>query len=129
MSMEDLTEEEHWEFEEAIKIGRFADQMTTELIKNRHKGTILEWDDFDSMIAEMEYHKAKMFMAIRSNHKTALKEYIADVANFLFALGNLYKLYEKDDLQFDICHELNKDNMIITKSLEDKTINIETIGH
>lgn len=129
MSLTDESVEQEWEFEEAIKIDRFALQMKTELIKNRHKGTILEYDDFDSIIAEMEYHKSKMFMAIRSSHTSALKEYIADVANFLFALGNCYGLYEVDDEQLGICHELNKDNLIIIKSLEDKTIVTESIGH
>lgn len=86
-------------------INRFTDQMIREMQNNSHKGSILEWNNFDNMICELEYHKAKMMLAIRSNDKPAIKEYIADCANILMAIGNLGGLYDEDTPDDGMCSE------------------------
>ena len=94
-----------------IKLERFKNQMLKELKNNQHKGLITEFTDFDKIMTELEYHKAKMIIAIRYDNKQAIKEYIADTANFLFALGNIGGLYDDDfiDLNDNESIELNKD--------------------
>lgn len=94
---------------ERIKVERFAKQMMIELDHNRHKGSILDVKDFNFMITELEYHKAKMFLAIRTKNKLALREYIADVANALLMIGNYNGLYDKDLNDTGLAYELNKD--------------------
>jgi len=91
-----------------IRIERFAEQMQIELIHNQDKGSVFDWKDFDNMIAELEYHKAKMLLAIRGNDKKAVKEYIADTANVLLAIGNLGGLYSEDSFDDDYCSITNQ---------------------
>lgn len=98
--------------ETTLKTGRFLTAMIIELEHNKHKGSILDWQDFDNIIAELEYHKAKIFMAIRQENNEALREYIADTANILFALGNKFKLYEDYPKDTGITWELNKKVLI-----------------
>lgn len=93
--------------EEQRKIKRFSQQMHIELKNNRHKGSVLDFTDFNEIITELEYHKAKMFVAIRTKNYPAVKEYIADSANFLLAIGNIFGLYDKEPDSLDITHELN----------------------
>ncbi len=78
------------------KIEVFKQRMLLELKNNSHKKCILDFSDYESIITEIEYHKAKLLIAIRVGNKHAAKEYIADVANFLFALGNSNGLYDDD---------------------------------
>lgn len=108
--------------EEKIKIERFKDRMLLELEKNRHKGTILATKDFNFIVTELEYHKAKMLIAVRINNKQALKEYIADTANFLFALGNLGGLYDDNFIDNSTSFELNKD-IEVFKEVNTPTLN------
>lgn len=103
---------ERIEDQEKIKVKRFADQMLIELTHNQHKGSVLDWDGFDNMIMELEYHKSKMLLAIRAKNHDALKEYIADTANILLAIGNKFGVYNTDSKDENICYELNKENLI-----------------
>lgn len=102
------------------KVKRFKDQMITELENNEHKGPITDWDDYNSMICDLEYHKAKMMMAITIGHCPAIKEYVADCANILFAIGNLFDLYESDEPNYFIAHELNRGDMIRMVKVKDQ---------
>ena len=97
--------------EELIKI--FGNMMLNELVKNIHKGSILDFRDFNQIITEFEYHKAKLFIAIRTNNKDAIKEYLADCGNYLLCLGSLLEVFDNDLLED--CTELNKEVDIFIK--------------
>ncbi len=86
----------------------FADDMMSELRKNSHKGSILEFTDFDKIVTELEYHKAKLFLAIRLKNKGAIREYLADTGNFLVAIGNVCDVFS-DERNEKECFEINKD--------------------
>lgn len=99
-----------------IKLGRFSNWMLRELNSNNHKGSILDFKDFNKIVTELEYHKSKMMIAFRCGDKHAAKEYIADTANFLFCLGNLGGLYDDDFVNISEGEiiELRKDKDIFT---------------
>ena len=81
---------------EQENIKRFADQMQIELDNNLAKGSILKWKGGTrEQLSELEYHKAKLLMAMKVQDFTAIKEYIADCANILMAIGNSYNLYRE----------------------------------
>lgn len=113
---------------ENLKVHRFSEQMLIELKHNTHKGSILDWDNLDNLIAELEYHKAKMLLAIRVKNPKALKEYIADQANILLAIGNRSGLYEDNTVDEGICHELNTAEAIDTVLVKDSNKSIRSIG-
>jgi hypothetical protein len=104
-------------FEENNKIERFKNAMLKELKNNDHKGSILEFNNFDEIITQIEYHKAKLMIAIRLGNKQAAKEYIADISNLLFAFGNSDGLYDDDfvDIQENESFEINKDTEVFKK--------------
>lgn len=79
-----------------IKLETFAKDMENEMDENAHKGEIEDWKDIDNMIVELEWHKAKLMYAMRSENKDAelVREHIADCANILFAMGNSWGLYD-----------------------------------
>ena len=107
--------------EERIKVERFKDWMLRELEQNRkNKGSILDFDDLDRIISELEYHKAKMLVAIRCDNRQAVKEYIADTANFLFCLGNVGGLYDDDfeDIEEEESIEIRRDKDVFVKTIE-----------
>jgi hypothetical protein len=109
------------------KVRRFAEEMEIQLKNNSRKGTIFDFKDFEGIITELEYHKAKMMIAIRMGNLKASKEYIADSANFLLALGNLLELYEQDSENIPECYELNKDVEIFIKKNVDEQSNNQKI--
>lgn len=76
------------------KIIKFAEQMQIELNNNSHKGNWEEFTDADNILAELNYHYDKLYMAYKCNDKADIKECIADSANILMFLGNSFKLYE-----------------------------------
>lgn len=78
------------------EIERFAKQMQIELDKNSHKGSVLDWKGIHNKIADLEYHKAKLIMSLRSGEKEATKEYIADCANILLSIGHEGGLYNNE---------------------------------
>lgn len=94
--------------QEIIFVEKFKESMIRELKKNSHKGSILDFKDFNAIITEMEYHKAKMFLAIRMGNKGAIREYLADQANYLVAIANLFEVFE-DDNELDFCYEIDKE--------------------
>lgn len=69
--------------------------MLHEMHNNVHK---IGFDklSYDELISELEYHKAKMMLAIRVDNRQAVKEYIADSANFLLAIGDALDIYSDD---------------------------------
>lgn len=71
----------------------FKQQMIKENKDNAHKGNILDWDNVEEMLSELEWHKAKLLFAMKENNPDTVKEYLADCANFLLAIGNAWKLY------------------------------------
>lgn len=89
------------------KIRRFADQMQIELDNNIHKGSVFDWKGIKDKIADLEYHKAKMLLAIRTGNKLATKEYIADCGNILMSIGDEIGLYEKESNNNNKCSEVN----------------------
>lgn len=79
-----------------FKLENFAKQMQIELENNAHKGDISSLTDIATIVLELEYHKAKLLLAVRQNNRKAVKEYIADTANFLYALGDIAQLYDEE---------------------------------
>lgn len=77
------------------KVERFAADMTRELEANAHKGLWEEWDDVNEMIAELEWHKAKLLMAMREGDKDKVREHLADCGNILMFIGNAGNLYDE----------------------------------
>lgn len=71
----------------------FMKQMLKENKDNIVKGNILEWDNVDEMLIDLEYHKAKLYFALKSKNPEGVKEYLADCANILLAIGNSWELY------------------------------------
>lgn len=98
--------------EEVIQI--FASDMLSELRKNSQKDSILNLKDFNQIMTELEYHKAKLLIAIRMKNNGAIKEYLADTANYLLAIGNLFDVYDEESNP-DECFELNKNVEIFSK--------------
>ena len=83
------------------KVLRFANEMQNQLDINSHEPHKSNWEEFKNIldiVFEIEYHKSKLFLAIKENDLVAIKEYVADTANCLMFLGNVYSLYDNDDL-------------------------------
>lgn len=96
-------------------IDRFAKQMKIELAHNAHKGSIVDFTNFDEIVTQLEYHKAKFFVALRLGEKDAAKEYLADCGNILAALGNSLHLFDKEPENDGSTYELNRNVSIIKK--------------
>ncbi len=95
--------------EEAITLFRFKLQMEIELKVNKHKGSFLEWKGIGKKITDLEYHKAKMLIAIRVGDMISVKEYIADCANILMAMGHELGVYDNSLEDTDLVSELKED--------------------
>lgn len=83
--------------------------MEIELANNSHKGSIYAWKGLYNKIADLEYHKAKMMIAIRTGDKLAVKEYIADCANILLSIGSEIGLYDNETVNSGIVTELKEE--------------------
>lgn len=105
----------------------FKNDMLLELAKNSHKGSILNLKDFNGIITELEYHKAKLFLAIRVKNKGAIREYLADIANFLLAIGNMFDVYNIENNK-DECFEINKDVELFKKIMVSESSKGQIIG-
>lgn len=99
---------------EIATVEKFKESMLSELKKNYHKGSILDFKDFNSIITELEYHKAKMFLAIRVKNKGAIREYLSDMGNYLVAIGNLFEVFDEEN-SLDESFELNKEVELFKK--------------
>lgn len=99
------------------KFNNFTNSMLNELNNNSYKGSIFEFTNFEKIITELEYHKSKMFLAIRLKNKQAIKEYIADTANYLLALGNSFSLYDNEFINklTDESFEINRETDVLIK--------------
>lgn len=91
-----------------IKLDLFQKTLIKQLSDNSYKGNILDFKEYEKIITEIEYHKAKALIAIRVGNKQAAKEYIADTVNFLFALGNSGGLYDNNFEDNNNSFEINK---------------------
>lgn len=108
-------------------VEKFAEDMLNELEKNSHKGSILEFNNFSEIITELEYHKSKLFLAIRMNNKGAIREYLADIGNFLICIGNLFDVYSDDSFK-DKCYEINKNvDLFVELNKEEQSKNQKLI--
>jgi len=106
---------------EVSSVRKFGDMMISQLANNAHKGSILDFKNFEGIITELEYHKAKLFLAIRVKNKGAIREYLADTANFLLAIGNLFDVIENTG--GGECWEINKDvEIFIQKSVYEQSV-------
>ena len=77
-----------------FKLQQFFNQILIEVENNQHKGDIFDWEGVSDKIVDLEYHKAKMIIAIRTKNREAIKEYIADCALILAAIGDEFSLYD-----------------------------------
>lgn len=111
-----------------IEISRiFADDMVSELIKNSHKESILEIDNFEQIVTELEYHKAKLFLAIRVKNYGAIREYLADCGNYLMAIGNFFDVFHSYGNN-NKCFEINKEvDLFVEKNVEEQSKNQKLI--
>lgn len=79
----------------------FAQSMKDELKANERKGDWRYFKDKKDIHKELQYHYDKLRAAeswtqyhfSEDRAKLAIKEHIADCANFLLMLGNAYELY------------------------------------
>lgn len=78
-------------------IENFSHEIKRQIELNSDKGNLLEWNDIGHILYELDYHKAKLLIAIKQNNPYAIKEYIADCASILLALGNCYGIYNEKD--------------------------------
>ncbi len=78
---------------DAHKIEAFKNDMLNELLANQHKGNWNEFKDINNILLELEWHKAKLLMALREGNPDEIREYIADTSNCLLFLGNALDLY------------------------------------
>ena len=62
----------------------FVKRMEAELVSNSaHKGDWIEWQpDKLLLVAELNWHLAKLVQAITSGDRKKISEYAADVANY-----------------------------------------------
>jgi hypothetical protein len=78
-------------FEEVAEA--FKQQMIKENKDNAEKGDILTFTNVDQALLELEYHKSKLYFALKAQKPERVKEYLADCANFLLTIGNAWELY------------------------------------
>lgn len=74
----------------------FAIEMQKELDANNNKGNWELRRDVNLHLIELEYHKAKLLIALRAVDKPAVKEYLADCANLLMFIGASGLLYKEE---------------------------------
>lgn len=74
-------------------IEQFSVAMKDQLEANSEKGDFRDFKDIGSIGLKCENSMEKLEDAIQENNKELIKENIADVANYLMALGNAYELY------------------------------------
>lgn len=75
------------------KIQKFALDMQKELDNNQHKGNFEDFTNINDILFELEWHKAKLYIALRNKDKNSIREYLADCGNILMFLGNANNLY------------------------------------
>lgn len=105
----------------AVRLFRSA--MIKELRNNQRKGDILEWEGLESKIVDLEYHKAKLLIAIRQKNKFAIREYMADCANILMSIAHECGALEMDDLNTEW------ESVMIGHPIVTKPISFETPKH
>ena len=72
---------------------RFRQRMEVELIANtQRKGDFLAWkpERFEEVLQEVDYHLAKLDLALSVGNKEQISEYAADVGNFMAKIEDLY---------------------------------------
>lgn len=114
------------------KVDRFAAQMKIELENNITKGDVSDWsDDLSEKVFQLEYHKAKLLLAIREKNAFAIKEYLADCAIILMSIGDEFKLYDEDPVNTNMGTMLNEPliNIIPVEEIVIKSLIHEKIIH
>lgn len=109
----------HLSNEEIIE--RFKNQMLIELENNSKKGNIFIWRGISDKLIDLEYHKAKLLLAIKEKNKFAMKEYIADCSNILLSIGNEFNLYAEESTN------TNKEAILIDNTIQIKDLGISKI--
>lgn len=69
-------------------VDHFCQLMKQELLENAHKG---DWSQFiciKDILYELEYHKAKLYMAYKVLDVDSMKEYAVDCANCMMFMVN-----------------------------------------
>jgi hypothetical protein len=104
------------------KLEAFSNEMQNQLdINTRLKGG--DWESFNNVghiMNEFEYHKAKLWLAIKEDNLDAIKEYSADCANYLVFLCNSYNLLENKEPN-DFVIEMYE-GIFNKKSIKDATV-------
>lgn len=93
------------------EVYNFALEMQNQLDNNAIHPEKENWREFTNVgdiLWELEYHKAKLLLALKCNNQTAIREYIADCGNILMFLGNAFNMYKKFETT-PFCTELNSD--------------------
>lgn len=107
-----------------IKLERFVKQMEIELENNEAsgKGNLFEWKTgLEAKIFDLEYHKAKLMIAMKERNKFAIREYLADLGNILLSIGDDFNLYDTDN-QIRGLASVMKDELFEIQHVEDVKI-------
>lgn len=76
---------------QSILIGKFAGSMLAELKANQHKGDFIAWSPtLEELDKEFFYHKQKLTNAILDGREEKVKEYAADLGNYLVKYAQLW---------------------------------------
>lgn len=106
------------------KLLKFAERMQIELNHNQlKKGSIFMWKGIEHKVGELDYHKAKLMMALKQGDRAAVKEYIADCANILMAIGDEYGLYDGNVIDDGMVCELKDDLFRFTEVSKSNIVN------
>lgn len=110
------------------KILNFSKEMQKQININTKLGktTWEEWGNIKEILVDLEYHKAKLMIALKEDNIGALREYIADCGNILMFLGNACGMYHEFEdsepvfqMKFGVFEETTVDKEIIRKSITD----------
>lgn len=108
-----------------LEVQNFALEMQKQINFNaKVKSDWREWKNVKEILVDLEYHKAKMMIALKERNMGAMREYIADCANILMFLGaafEFYKEFSDDDLTYemytDVFREINSSEMILKNGI------------
>lgn len=98
------------------EIAIFANQMQRQLDSNPNKENVWKTNvlTLESYLVDLEYHKAKMMLAIKEKNMGALKEYLADCGNILMFIGHKFDLFSEEDNK-PIAYQMKSDIFIEVK--------------
>lgn len=95
--------------QDKLKLIRFVASMEIEQVNNEYKGAITDWDaSVEEKMFDFDYHMAKLHIAMKEEKKGAIREFIADCANILLAIGDSYGVYDKMPGNNEKCYSLKE---------------------